>query len=177
MDRAGQAGERRWRLRDATAEAHHALDSAVGSFADRSGYAAYLLSNYRFRAAVEPALPALPGPWQPRRLLAALTADLHDLDLPRPHVSPLPPETGSALIGQLYVLEGAALGGQILRRRAATLGLGDDFGARHLSGTAQNWAAFLHRLDAAHPFDADEAAEGAIRAFRFASAAFAKEPT
>ncbi|QUS35144.1 biliverdin-producing heme oxygenase [Falsirhodobacter algicola] len=157
---------------------HHALDMAVGSFDSLDSYHTYLRANHRFRAMIDPALAGVEvDGWRPRTLLPALNADMADLGLPLPEVRPAPPLTGSALLGCLYVTEGAALGGQILCRRAATLGLTTDHGARHLAGDASSWTAFLARLEAAEGYDADAAAEGAILTFEWAQAAFAKEPT
>ncbi|MDB6453226.1 biliverdin-producing heme oxygenase [Falsirhodobacter sp. 20TX0035] len=165
-------------MRDATAEAHAALDAAVGGFGDRESYAAYLRANLRFRATVEPALKGVAfSPWRPRLLLDDLRRDMTDLGLPLPDPTPAPSLSGSALIGRLYVLEGAALGSQILRKRAQTLGFDATFGARHLSGTVANWTAFLSVLDMAEPFDADQAVVGATLTFDLARDAFAKEPT
>ncbi|WP_435168549.1 biliverdin-producing heme oxygenase [Falsirhodobacter sp. 1013] len=178
MDQTARLSDRRWQLRDATAAAHHALDTTVGGFDTRESYLSYLRSNYRFRAAVEPGLTGVDhGHWHPRRLLDDLRRDMADLGLPLPEVSAAPALSGSALIGRLYVLEGAALGSQILRKRALSLGFDATFGARHLSGNVANWTAFLPLLDSATPFDADQAAHGATLTFDLARDAFAKELT
>lgn len=169
---------KRWELRNATAASHHALDQAVGGFTTIDDYAHYLLSNYRFRAAVDHGLQdVIIDGWRPRALAATLEKDVLDLGLPLPVVTGLPPLSGSALLGQLYVLEGAALGGQILRRQAQSLGLTADRGARHLAGDVRNWTAFLSVLDAADPYDADQAAKGACATFDAARAAFIRETT
>lgn len=173
-----RATDRRWELRDATAASHHALDQAIGGFASMTEYEAYVLSNYRFRAALDHGLRnvTLDG-WQPRPLVDALRADVQDLGLPLPMVPELPHLSGSALLGRLYVLEGAALGGQILRRQAQSLGLTSDRGARHLAGDVKNWTAFLSVLDGADPYDAGQAAKGACATFDAACAAFIRETT
>ncbi|WP_128253804.1 biliverdin-producing heme oxygenase [Falsirhodobacter deserti] len=165
-------------MRDTTAAAHRALDAAVNGFADRAEYEAYVKANYRFRAAVEPSLGdvSFQG-WRPRRILPALCRDMADLGLPCPKVPPLPPLAGSAMLGRLYVLEGAALGSQILRRQARAMGFDEIFGARHLAGDVTNWTAFLSLLDSAHPYDAGAAANGADVTFAAARTAFTKDPT
>lgn len=167
--------ERRWQLRDATAEAHQTLDDAIGGFSTDAEYRHYLTALAAFRIAAEGALPAndLAG-WTPTRLAPQIRADLDDLGIPQPDARPLPPATGSSLLGLLYVLEGAVLGGQILRKRAAVLGHDAASGARHLAGTPVNWARFLTMLETAPDYCADEAAAAARAAFRTAQDAFAK---
>ncbi|KAG0926111.1 hypothetical protein G6F68_010211 [Rhizopus microsporus] len=75
--------------------------------------------------------------------IAALPADL-----------PLP-----AALGWLYVAEGSNLGGTILYKMAAKLGLDRDFGARHLAahpdGAARHWREFTAALDAV-PLSAEQ---------------------
>lgn len=143
----------------------------IGTFADRGAYGDYVQALYRFRAPLEQALgPAC------THLVPALKADLSDLGLPCPETSPCPVPTGSALIGTLYVLEGSALGGQILRKRAAALGFDADFGARHLAGGIAGWLSFLSLLDKATPYAPDIAAEAGRAAFVRAKHAFMKAP-
>ena len=169
---------RRWELRNATAASHHALDQAIGGFSCMESYASYLRSNYRFRVELEHGFPDVTmGGWRPRRLTPALMADMRDLGLPLPEVAEMPPASGSELLGRLYVLEGAALGGQILRRQAHALGMTATRGARHLAGDVTNWTGFLAILDRADPYDAGQAAAGACATFDAACAAFIKEPT
>lgn len=158
--------DRRWQLRHATAKAHASLDAAVGGFTDRASYARYLTALYTFRAAVEDESST--------RIAPLLARDLSDLDLPVPATVPPPPVKGSAHLGRLYVLEGAALGGQILRKRAAAIGFDDTKGARHLALTPAGWLDFLARLDAADDYDPDAAARAANDAFALALQAFTK---
>lgn len=159
-------------LRDATAEAHHALDTTVGSFDSPDRYAAYLRANFAFRAAVEHGLSGLKiDGWEPRTLTDTLRHDLSAMGIAPADVTPAPPLSGSALLGRLYVLEGAALGGQILHRRA----LSRNLPARHLEGDVQNWRAFLDRLERAPDYDPADAARGANDTFARACAAFFAE--
>lgn len=148
----------------------------MGGFTDRQSYERYLRGNTRFRARIEPALEGLSiGPWRPRRLLPLLRLDMTDLGLHEPESEATETFSGSALAGLAYVLEGAALGGAILRKQAATLGLSADFGARHLSGDASSWAAFVQLLETMTPYDEERAVEGAKAAFGLARVSFAKE--
>lgn len=171
MNMTRRSSDRRWLLREATAKAHADLDATIGLFEDRGGYEAYLTSLHAFRAPLEPVLRSIGG-WTPTALLPLIEADLADLGLPAPPPRPAPEPAD--IFGTLYVLEGSVLGGQILRRRAAALGLGDQYGARHLAGAVGNWMAFLAILDAADPFDADAAADAANATFTFAQNAFTK---
>lgn len=168
MNTMRRTTDRRWRLRDATSAAHMDLDQMIGTFSDRASYARYLTALYAFRAPLEPlARPAIP-------LAALMESDLAALSLPIPRPTPAPPVTGSALLGQLYVLEGAALGGQILRKRAALLGFDADRGASHLAIPVTGWLAFLETLESAPDYDADIAASTAIATFALARDAFLK---
>ncbi|MDH2327607.1 biliverdin-producing heme oxygenase [Cereibacter sp. SYSU M97828] len=162
MNTMRRNSDRRWQLRDATAHSHAALDAAVGAFDDSAGYARYLAAIHAFRAPLNSDITPL------------VALDMADLGIPAPAPAPAPTLRGSALLGQLYVLEGAALGGQILRKRAARLGYDETFGARHLAVTPQGWLAFLARLDAAPDYDAQEAARAANATFALALNAFTK---
>lgn len=162
MNTMPRNSDRRWQLRDATAHSHAALDAAVGAFDDRQSYARYLTAIHSFRAPLESNVAPL------------VAQDMADLGLPVAPTRPAPDLRGSALLGRLYVLEGAALGGQILRKRAALLGYDETFGARHLAITTQGWLAFLARLEAEPDYDAQEAAKTANATFARALNAFTK---
>lgn len=162
MNTMRRNSDRRWQLRDATAQSHAALDAAVGSFDDRESYARYLTAIHAFRAPLNSDMTPL------------IAQDMADLGLPTFAPAPAPSLDGSALLGRLYVLEGAALGGQILRKRAARLGYDDSFGARHLAVTTQGWLAFLARLDAEPDYDAQAAIRSANATFALALDAFTK---
>lgn len=158
------------RLRHATAAAHAALDQALmdrASFRSRAGYAAFLRMQHRFHRDIDALYlaPTLQG-WLPglaqRRRLAVIAQDLADLGLTPELAEPprfAPGETGSdaGALGWLYVAEGSRLGGAVLRKLVAEIGLSDTFGARHLapaqSGPAAHWRRFVAQLDAA-PLDA-----------------------
>lgn len=168
MNTMRRAPGRRWHLREATASLHEDLDRMIGTFTDRASYAAYVTALYRFRTPIEQALPPETG----TRLAPLIARDLGDLGVQSPAAPPCPPVTGSAILGTLYVLEGAALGGQILRKRAATIGMTGDHGARHLATGTDGWIAFLATLENAAGYDADVAASAANDTFARALEAF-----
>ncbi|MDT8295496.1 hypothetical protein RQ744_16070, partial [Roseomonas mucosa] len=83
--------------------------------------------------------------------------------------SPPPPATRDAAFGALYVLEGSALGGQVILRRAeAALGLGPERGASfHASlgrPVGEGWRRFRQAL-ALHCTDAGGACDAARDSF------------
>lgn len=175
--------QRRWVLRNRTAEAHAIVDAAIGAFDDRESYKRYLLATYRFRIPMERRLEGFDWPdglgdWRPRRIGAQLTADLLDFDLPLPDLEDFAsPLEQSRLYGALYVLEGSSLGAQVLLRRAENLGLSRDFGARHLAvqSTVESWRGFLVHLEAAQPFDIDLATAASLDTFAAAAQAFLRD--
>jgi heme oxygenase len=172
---------RRWLLRDSTAQAHAALDAAVGALDTLEDYHAYLRASARFRAPLEQRLGELAWPntfagWRPRAVAGAIAQDLADLglgaDLPP---ADLPLLAGDRLFGALYVLQGSSLGARLLFDRARDLGLSAGHGARHLallSGGIDDWRAFLAHLDAVEPLDLPLAISGAVATFAFATWAF-----
>lgn len=109
-----------------------------------------------FEAAVAARLGRLPGaPRVPR-----IERDLRALGMSASQIAALPDAPPPALpgdaaaYGALYVLEGSALGGQIIARQAAdTLGLTSQAGLAFFSGggmpSGRRWRRFCHDLDAA----------------------------
>lgn len=166
------APSRAQRLKAATAQAHTRLDRrimAAQPFASRDNYARFLQVQYRFHCDMEriyanPVLASVVPDLAQRRRLPALVADLHDLGvaLPADHAT-APGSAGHptqvAALGWLYVAEGSNLGGTILYKMAAKLGLDRDFGARHLAahpdGAARHWREFTAALDAV-PLSAEQ---------------------
>ncbi|HMJ10323.1 MAG TPA: biliverdin-producing heme oxygenase [Polyangiaceae bacterium] len=155
------------RLRDETAALHSVLEErldllAPGMELDR--YRAVLRTFYGYYAAIEPRLQALSATHPPLgfELLARTPRIAHDLvalgcttdelaniarcaDLPRLHRS-------EQLAGCLYVLEGAALGGQIVSRvLEAQFGLSGATGCAFFAGdglgTGSRWRRVLHWID------------------------------
>jgi heme oxygenase len=176
-----QETSRRWLLRERTAEAHAAVDTAVGGFADLLSYKSYLSAISAFRIPLERQLGAVEWPhtlegWRPNRVAEAIAADMDDLG-----VAPIPAATGDLpldgdrLYGILYVLEGSSLGARLLFRRAQALGLSENHGARHLAllgGSSDGWRGFLERLERAQPFDIELAVDASMAAFNSARVAF-----
>lgn len=85
-------------------------------------------------------------------------------------VPPLDVPTG---MGWLYVIEGADLGSPFLLQETIKIGIGEDFGARHMRGHPQgrglHWRHFTEALDAVVLSEAEEA-----RVIAGAEAAFAR---
>lgn len=153
-------------LREATADVHAAIEalalmrrltSEVVAVADYQQYLCAMAEVYAplesaLYAGLEPRLRARIGV-EPK--LPALLADLREQGIewtPRPQVSEtLAARSLDALVGGLYVLEGATLGGrtiarQLRRRLGAALGEASflDF---HGENTAPAWRAFCAALD------------------------------
>jgi heme oxygenase (biliverdin-IX-beta and delta-forming) len=190
--RIGEEGvSRHALLRGATQAQHDAAEAAVeaqGFLASRERYALFLARSLAFHAALEGRAEAagaarlLPD-WPLRRKAGLLRADLAALGagpdrLPAPLSLPPPPATGSptaALLGALYVAEGATLGGAVLgRRAAAALGVGPGRGASFLNayGPARGarWRGFLEALERADLGPGAE--EGLVAAARATFAAY-----
>lgn len=169
-------------LRERTRDVHEALDRSVRQIADEPAYRDYLRGVYAFRLPVEEALgrariPAGLGDWRILPLASRIGADLDDLAEPRPGPAAAVPVPGpSAAAGMLYVIEGAAIGANLLRGRAARLGFDARHGARHLARPEQQgrWANFVARLDDATDVDRASALAGATAAFERAAQAFAE---
>ncbi len=171
------------RLKAATRDSHGALDKRIMAgdiFADRDRFARFLRVQYRFHRDIDAlyanaALDALLPDLAERRRLPEVTRDLRDLEqiLPEPVSMRLDPDLPlAAALGWLYVAEGSNLGGTVLYKMAAQLGLDADFGARHLAahpdGAARHWRAFTAALDSVQLTDAEEqqVIEAANAAFR-----------
>jgi heme oxygenase (biliverdin-IX-beta and delta-forming) len=172
---------RRTALKEATADAHAALDALVGSFQSLDDYRRYLSGIAAFRLPVEAWLSSADMPqeldgYEPHLVHRELEADLADLDTPPPTHRPafIPPD-GAGVIGLLYVLEGSSLGARLLAKRAEALGLSAEFGARHLFSQARNfasWRAFSQRMENVRGYDERTAARWANTAFDYARCAF-----
>ena len=153
-------------LRAGTAELHIALEKRLPFFSDTLDTQAFvrlMQAYYGFYLPLENALlhsDAMPADFDltPRLKAPTLRADLHALGVSAealqslPHCQQLPIiDSSAACLGVLYVLEGATLGGQILRREIATrLGLEADNGAAFLdiygAATGRRWRDFIEYL-------------------------------
>lgn len=150
-------------LRAGTAELHIALEKRLPFFSDTLDTPAFerlMQAYYGFYQPLEQALlasGAVPDDFNllPRLKADTLRADLRALgatadDLPLCEDLPVIDSSAGSL-GVLYVLEGATLGGQILRREiAARLNLDADNGAAFLdvygAATGRRWREFIEYL-------------------------------
>ncbi|QXI18707.1 biliverdin-producing heme oxygenase [Pseudomonas hamedanensis] len=161
-------------LRAGTAELHIALEKRLPFFSDTLDINAFkrlMQAYYGFYQPLEQALldsGVIPDDFDltPRLKAATLYADLQTLGAASTMLSlcrELPLINASAAsLGVLYVLEGATLGGQILRREiAARLNLDADNGAAFLdiygAATGRRWRDFIEYLGS-RPLDAAERA-------------------
>ena len=153
-------------LRTRTRPHHDRLEAAVdilGRCRQPAQYRRLLEQFYGFYAPVEEALAQCPLPagleFERRRKTPLLSRDLCVLAPPNfpflelPLCRALPPlgRLPEAL-GCLYVLEGATLGGQVISRHLATLGLGPATGAAFFSSYGPDvgrlWQSFGRELTA-----------------------------
>jgi heme oxygenase len=170
------------RLRQATKAAHHRLDhhpllaALLDPAIDLERYGDGLAALHGVFSAAEnlvAGLNTIDFPHCPRT--PALDADLANLGrLPLPFAGRLSgPDTAGARIGLLYVLEGSALGGQVLARQLRAT-LGPECPLRFFTGqgeghAAGRWAAFWNYASSScDPADfpaAEEAAKDLFAAF------------
>ena len=164
-------------LRAGTAELHIALEKRLPFFSDTLDTQAFvrlMQAYYGFYLPLENALlrsDAIPADFDltPRLKAPTLRTDLHALGVSAEALQNLPQceqlpviDSSAACLGVLYVLEGATLGGQILRREIATrLGLEADNGAAFLdiygAATGRRWRDFIEYLGS-RPMSAAERA-------------------
>lgn len=169
-------------LRAATAAAHASIEALVGlgGDVDLAHYGRVLRGFDAFLHSWEPlvarSLPAALANWfEPRRRASAVRRDLQALGLSIPPPARLRlalPDTAAAL-GSLYVLEGSALGAQVIAPRLQrTLGLAATNGAAYFAGwgdaTGARWREFRDLLEATvgpHERVRAQAAAGAVATF------------
>lgn len=162
-------------LRAGTAELHIALEKRLPFFSDTLDSNAFLRlmqAYYGFYRPMESALldsGVIPVDFDlaPRLKAQTLLNDLQALGVTAEAIARLPLcqslpviDSSAACLGVLYVLEGATLGGQILRREIASrLSLDADNGAAFLdvygAATGRRWRDFIDYLGS-RPLDADE---------------------
>ena len=175
-------------LRAGTRE-HHARAEASLPLMDpaltRDDYARAIAALHGFHAPLEARLARQPWArlgldWDARRKTPLLARDLHALGRTPDAIAALPvwdalPDTATLAraLGAAYVLEGATLGGQLVRRHLQhALGIGPDDGAAYYSAYGDRvgpmWRAFLAALTAAVERDGcapDEVVAGARDTF------------
>lgn len=175
------AETRSQRLRRATHELHEALDRRMTEadlFSDRSRYALFLAMQRRFHRDIEAlyrdeGLVALAPDLTERRKLDLIDQDLSDIGATPPAAEPQPVDAcdRAAALGWLYVAEGSSLGAAFLLKEAQKIGLGEQFGARHLAGHPEgrglHWRRFVQALDSAEltPDEEARAEAAAVAAF------------
>ncbi|MCO5732300.1 biliverdin-producing heme oxygenase [Rhizobium sp. SSA_523] len=162
-----------------TREAHERLDASIMAlkpFESRAHYGRFLRVQWALHAMTaelyqDPKLARLLPDLAARCRLDPLGQDLADLDVAPPAV-PAAEIGQSEALGWLYVAEGSNLGAAFLLKAAEkSLGLSEDFGARHMAGHPDGrglrWRSFTGALDAiALPAEAEDAViAGAISAF------------
>ncbi|QHF51398.1 biliverdin-producing heme oxygenase [Pseudomonas sp. S49] len=153
-------------LRAGTAELHIALEKRLpffSDFLDTQAFVRLMQAYYGFYLPLENALlrsDAMPADFEltPRLKAPTLRTDLHAMGVSAEALQSLPQceqlpviDSSAACLGVLYVLEGATLGGQILRREISTrLGLEADNGAAFLdiygAATGRRWRDFIEYL-------------------------------
>lgn len=156
-------------LRASTGQLHVRLEKRMPFFTpglDAALYLRLLKAYYGFYRPLEAALVAselMPASLAPAERIKtpALVSDLNALGLSESDILDLPLcpqlpviDSPGACLGVMYVLEGATLGGQLLRREVhARIGLDEQSGARFLdvygAATGKRWKAFLNYLQVA----------------------------
>lgn len=181
------AAGRAQRLKLATSDVHHRLDSSITSvatFSTLEGYHRFLSMQRQFHLDIDAlygdkALQAFVPGLDKRRRLPLIEADIEDLralGFTVPAVMAARFSVGkdcdtAAALGWLYVVEGSNLGASLLRKAVAQIGLSDEYGARHLApapeGPAAHWRVFTTALDKVHldPDAEDRVVSGAKAAF------------
>jgi heme oxygenase (biliverdin-IX-beta and delta-forming) len=148
-------------LRAATAAAHASIEQLVGLEGpiELAHYRRVLRAFDAFLQSWEPLVartlpPQLAAWFDPRRRRGALRRDLAALaiDIPPPAPLHLRLPGAAAALGSMYVLEGSALGAQVIAPRLhACLGLGQHNGAAYFAGwgadTGLRWREFRELLD------------------------------
>lgn len=172
------------RLRTETRAEHEAIEHELDLMAPeltRARYVARLERFYGFYAPLEARLQALGAfagpPSGPQPKTPLLIVDLQVLGARPPEQLPLcaalPALAGPAeVLGCLYVLEGASLGGQVISRQLRrTLGITPESGGRFFAGygeaTAAHWRAFSASLVAfaREPGEQDAVVRSALATF------------
>ena len=171
-------------LRAATAEQHKALEARLPLThpeLDLPAYKRIIQAYYGFHAPLQQLIEGVAaGQYADpeRHKIPALVKDLHALGLSDAQIQALPlcrdlPRLNSPadLFGIMYVMEGATLGGQVLRRIIAQrLGIDAENGGEFLDvygrDTGRLWKAFLQRLAAFdHPDHNLQVADAACATF------------
>ncbi|MFJ3487905.1 biliverdin-producing heme oxygenase [Pseudomonas sp. NPDC090202] len=148
-------------LRAATAPQHRRLEARLPFLRndlDLATYRRIIQAYYGFHLPLQRELERFAVADSERQKIPALLKDLHALGLDAGQIGALPlcrqlpsTVTEAQRLGVMYVMEGATLGGQVLRRLVQDkLGIAADSGGEFLDvygrDTARLWKAFLARL-------------------------------
>ena len=173
MDSGGTLMDRRRvRLRHCTAGLHDAVDSTIEAadlLTSQTGYRRYVAATSRARRSIESRLTCsgasgLYPTWSDCRIAHLVEDDLADLAVSAPIEdidSRLASMSAGAMLGALYVLQGSAMGARTIARRVSALGMGPEFGARHLAHQAANPKAWLQFLELLKSFPLSDEEESA----------------
>ena len=173
-------------LREATRLAHARIEGSLPLLdpkLTRARYVSVVEALFGFYVGLEPRVVISAGPHAAyielgrRAKTPLLLLDLHALGKTSvetaaiPHCPDLPfPVTPSHALGVLYVLEGATLGGQVIRRSLRNaLELGVDNGAAFFAGygdeTKAMWLRFSEHVDRSRALDSEAMIASAIDTF------------
>ena len=146
------------RLKSGTEQQHREIEGLIDplrNFSSLDAYKCHVFKSWRFYRSMETGLAALD--WSrvgidiaARRKLPLLERDLDALGIPRSHApddwAPLTPIDMDFALGCMYVVEGATLGGQVISRHLAKLGIGPNNGGCFFNGygtrTGEMWKSF-----------------------------------
>jgi heme oxygenase (biliverdin-IX-beta and delta-forming) len=169
------------RLKSGTEQQHREIEALIDptrTFASMEAYKIHLLNTWSVYASLEPELDMLD--WcglgfdlASRRKTPLLEQDLRILGVPLPMPERIPqPRVRidvSFALGCLYVVEGATLGGQVISRLLATIGIGAENGGLFFNGygvrTGEMWKSF--QLQAAGHCVTDDQIEAAVQGARW----------
>lgn len=150
-------------LRTHTRPVHEQLDRRITAsqpFASRRHFSRFLQAQFLFLHDAEPLytradLTKHLTDLGERSRCEPIAADLQDLGIASPAQAGTPASqtlSEAEAWGWLYVVEGSKLGAALLLKQAATLGLSETFGARHMAahadGRAPNWRVLTTALNA-----------------------------
>ncbi len=173
-------------LRDATRAAHTRIEGVLPLLEPgltRARYTRVVEAFYGFYAPLEPSIvraAAAEGAALSlgrRAKLPLLTTDLRALGKPLAELELLPRcrhlpvlDSASHAIGILYVIEGATLGGQIIRRHLRDrLGIDEASGAAYFTGygatTGAMWRSFVDHVNHSTTLETEVATRAAVHTF------------
>lgn len=167
-------------LRVATREVHEELERQLDvptRCGSPSGYATLLSGFWAAYAPLESAVTACPvtasvvPDWPQRLKLAWLEQDLEELGVATPPAGPEAQVSGAEdVVGTVYVLEGATLGGAVILRQLAAAGLAvpSRFFTAYGERRGRMWRVFRQQVeqqDLQSPLRRDVVVDAACRSF------------